>query len=130
MVMGRPTKYDPALCEKVIELGKEGYSKAQICARIDICCDTLSRWVKEYPDFSEAIKKANYFAQSWWEDKARQGLFTEKDGPFFNSTLWYMNMKNRFGWRDKQDIEIDDQRKKAKEMPLADLIAIATKDDD
>ena len=27
---GRPTTYDPAMCERVIELGEEGKSKAQI----------------------------------------------------------------------------------------------------
>jgi hypothetical protein len=33
---GRPTTYDPAYCERVIETGEEGKSKAQIASTLRI----------------------------------------------------------------------------------------------
>lgn len=99
--VGRPTKYDPAMCDKAIELMSEGCSQCEVAASLGIHWDTLIEWKKSNPEFSEAIKKGIKLCEAWWEREARIAL-RDKD---FNATLWYMNMKNRFGWRDKHDIE-------------------------
>jgi hypothetical protein len=52
-------------------------------------------------EFSAVIKKSLWLCQGWWEEQGRKHLRS----PGFQSALWYMNMKNRFGWRDKTDIE-------------------------
>lgn len=96
---GRPTKYDPSMCDDLIALFKEGASKAEIAAKLGICRDTFAEWEKSNPQFSEAVKKGVQLSEAWWQEQGRIAL-REKD---FNSTLWYMNMKNRFGWRDKQE---------------------------
>lgn len=56
------------------------------------------------PEFSEAIEEGKQLAQAWWQGQARKGLFTF-DGEKFSTPLWFINMKNRFGWRDKQEVE-------------------------
>lgn len=38
-------------------------------------------------------------SEAWWEEHGRLNLHNRE----FNSVLWYMNMKNRFGWRDRID---------------------------
>jgi len=63
-----------------------------------------STWTKlmDDPIFSETIKRGHELSQAWWEEQGRKGLHNLK----FNSGLWYMNMKNRHGWRDKKPDEV------------------------
>ncbi|WP_157628327.1 hypothetical protein [Rhizobium leguminosarum] len=56
------------------------------------------------PEFSEAIREGRILAEMWWQRKGREGLFTY-EGVKFSSQLWFINMKNRFGWKDKQEVE-------------------------
>ena len=101
--MGRPTKYKPEMCETVIELMTEGASQFEVLAELGICEDTFYRWKKENKEFSESIKRGVQLSQAWWERKGRISL----DDRQFNSSLWYMNMKNRFKWADKQEVKND-----------------------
>lgn len=95
--IGRPTKYRPEMCNRVIDLMAQGTSLFEVAADLGISEDTLYRWKKERSSFSEAIKRGGLLSRAWWERKGRVNL-ENKD---FSSTLWYMNMKNRFGWADK-----------------------------
>lgn len=105
MPAGRPSKYDPDFCDKIIELAKEGASKAEMALELDICYDTFAVWQKDIPEFSEAVKKAERLSQGWWEKKGRVATFGGCDG--FNATSFIFNMKNRFkeDWRDKVEQE-------------------------
>lgn len=96
---GRPSKYRPEMCEQVINWMYQGHSKTEVAYLLKISKETLYQWVKEYPEFSDAIKKGVNFAEGWWKINGTQNI----DNKDFNSTLWYMNMKNRFGWADKQE---------------------------
>jgi hypothetical protein len=99
--MGRPTKYKPEMCKTVVELMSEGASQYEVLATLGISEDTFYRWKKENEEFSESIKRGSQLSQAWWEKKGRISL----DDRQFNSTLWYMNMKNRFKWADKQEVK-------------------------
>jgi len=100
---GRPTKYDPKIADTVIDLMKQGASIEEICLELDICRQTFLNWCDEHPEFLEARKKAEDFSKGWWLKNGRVNL-ENKD---FSATLWYMNMKNRFGWADKQETKTD-----------------------
>lgn len=104
---GRPTKYVPKMCEKVIELMSEGASKTEVAAELGICWDTFGRWQNENEEFSEACKKGEKLSEAWWQRIARENLIYHPKSSQLNATLWYMNMKNRFGWRDKQELTGD-----------------------
>lgn len=58
---------------------------------------------EEYFKFWITIKKGRLFAQAWWEDQGRTSL-NMKD---FSYVGWYMQMKNKYGWKDKHEIEQD-----------------------
>ena len=106
--IGAPTKYDPSFCDTVIILGKQGLSKAQMAARLDVHRDTLHQWEQTHPEFSDAIKKAVGFAQDLWEERFALGaLGANEDGQQMNPTMMIFLMKNRFpaDWREKQTTE-------------------------
>lgn len=101
--MARPTKYDPSFCDRIIELAKEGASKAEMALELGIAYSTFDVWQNENAEFSEAVKAAQKISQGWWEREGRKATFGGREG--FNATAFIFNMKNRFkdDWRDKVD---------------------------
>lgn len=92
MGAGRPTKYDPAFCERVIELGKEGKSFTQIAVALGFSKATLMGWSNAHLEFSTALTRAKECEQAWWEQKGMDGLTADK----FNSAVWSKSMSARF----------------------------------
>lgn len=105
--MARPKKTIDILPDNwqtdITNLYEVGASDVEIRAYLAKNCGSFSddlweRFIKEEPDFSRTIKKGKLLSNSWWEKQGRENL---KDKSF-SPVLWYMNMKNRFGWRDTE----------------------------
>lgn len=97
---GRPTKYRPEMCEKVRVLMKAGMSHAQVCLELKIGSSTMKDWVKSRPEFASAVKDGDTLSEAEW---TRIGHEMALAG---NVTSWIFNMKNRFGWHDRQALEL------------------------
>ena len=104
--MARPTKYKKDMLKIVESEMAEGASKVELCAELGIDYQTFLDWQNpkksnHVPEFLESVKKGEELSEAWWLRQGRKNL-TNKE---FNPTLWYMNMKNRHGWADKQQVE-------------------------
>ena len=62
--------------------------------------------MEEEEEFSGTVKRGRQLSASWWEKIGRKNL-ENKD---FSFTGWYMNMKNRFKWKDRHDVTSDEQK--------------------
>ena len=116
--VGRPTKYSPEVNDICIKLMREGASIKEIAYELNVSRDTIYEWQSKYADFSDTIKKCVDFSEGWWMKQGRLNIDTKE----FNSTLWYMNMRNRFGWADRQSDNQNPQETLSKIQALvADL---------
>lgn len=106
--VGRPTKYDPAICEQIIELGRQGKSKVQMVAATNIPYATMSAWEQAHPAFREAMDEAMRLAQAFWEDLAIAHMVEMPGGPKLNTGLWSRSMSARFprDYRDNSKVEL------------------------
>ena len=74
MALGRPSKYDPKVCDRVIELGRQGFSRAEMAADLDVSRQCLWNWSKEYSEFFDALTRAEDLSLAAWEAKPRQQI--------------------------------------------------------
>lgn len=103
---GRPKKYTEAemMQQKIDKYfadcvrNKEPYTITGLCIALDLCRDTLSEYMKK-EEFSDTIKKAKLKVENYLE----KHLITDS-----STTGIIFNLKNNFGWKDKQEnINVD-----------------------
>jgi transposase-like protein len=94
--VGRPSLYDPAYVDRVIELGKIGKSTESIGATLGVGTATLYRWREEFPEFREALELAKEFELQWWEDIAQTHMVENKESDRLNASIWSRSMAARF----------------------------------
>lgn len=103
MPRGRPKAYKEVkiMQQKIekyfqeCEQKQEPYTITGLCIALDICRDTLSEYMKN-EEFSDTIKKAKLKVENYLE----KHLITDS-----STTGIIFNLKNNFGWSDKQQIE-------------------------
>lgn len=64
--------------------------------------DLWDRFIEDHEEFSETIKTGRLLSEAFFKKIGRKNL----ENRDFNYTGWYMQMKNRFGWKDKQETDI------------------------
>jgi len=98
---------------QILDLYKEGASDVEIKALIyekkgSFSNDLWTRWLNEEPEFSETIRAGKLLSEAWWQKEGRKNIkqvnTPGKPQVSFNFQGWFMNMKNRFGWADKQEL--------------------------
>lgn len=120
---GRPTKYNPAMCEQVEKLCLLGATDEQIADFFGVATSTIYEWANEHEEFSEARKngklgadanvaKALYHRAIGYEHKAVKIMsfegssfeheYTEHYPP--DTAAAFIWLKNRAGWRDRQEL--------------------------
>lgn len=92
--VGRPTKYDPEMCEKLLIMGRQGYSITEMAAKLCVHRDTLYEWAKVHIEFSDTLLVAMTHSEAWWEHLAHVAIKLPTSA--FNTGLWSKIMSARF----------------------------------
>ncbi len=130
--MGRKSKYEPDMPDRLIEFMAEGLSFEACCGELGVSKDTGYEWLKRFPEFAEAKLLGEGRGQLFWERKAitavspympperdlsgvdefeRERILEADRRAYqaamnfkFNATVFVFTMKNRFNWRDKREL--------------------------
>ena len=91
------------MCARVVELGADGTSRAELAADLGISIQTLHNWEAAHPEFLEATTRARDLALAWGNKQGRLGIWAKG----FNAAAYRLQVMNRFprDWRDKQEVE-------------------------
>jgi hypothetical protein len=110
----------------MIAMAQEGFSDVEM--RRELCLDggkiSTRIWyqLKEKDaEFRDTINICKPLIEAWWVGVARQSINRQ----FFQHQAWLINMKNRFGWKDKTDIEFGIADETAEKLKLISPAQIA-----
>lgn len=124
---GRPSKYKPEYNEQAYKLCLLGATDKDLANFFDVNEDTIYEWKKEYPEFSESLKKGKDIADATVAQKlyhraigydckvtkfaTYEGRITdevnyiEHHPPDTTAAIFWLKNRQKSKWRDKQDIE-------------------------
>jgi hypothetical protein len=96
------SKYDPAMCQTMIELGKEGASQKIIWSALGISKATAANYKEKYPEFAEALDLALVHSQAYWE----RMMLANVDNKNFNTRMVEIAVRGQFSDTYKENREI------------------------
>ena len=132
---GRPSKYDAVFHPLLVEsLARNGLINPQIAERMGIATSTLSKWMNDYPEFSDALKRGReepddrveasllkratgYRYQEVTKEVKGKGediepelsvtkVVTKEVAPDPTSMIFWLKNRRPDRWRDKQDVNL------------------------
>ena len=62
---GRPTLYRPEMCDRLIEMGRQGYTVVEMAVDLEITKSSLYKYVEDHEEFSDAFTRAREMAESF-----------------------------------------------------------------
>ena len=99
------SKYDPAMCERIVELGRLGFTQKAMWSDIGISKSTADKWRKDNPDFAEAVSRATTESQAWWEREGMANLSNRT----YNTRQYEVITKSMFpeDYREVKDNKVE-----------------------
>jgi len=116
---GRPTKYDPAMCDRVIEYGRQGLSRTAIACELGISSALIPEWEMAHPDFLRAMNEAHDLARKHYEKLAESHMVEVPGGPRVNTQLFKFIVQARFPeYRENTRVEVSGRNGDAIEVDV------------
>lgn len=103
--VGRPSVYRKEMCQRAVELGKEGKTWTAIANHLGITRETIYAWIDTKPEFSYAMNLSRAMAMEWWEKTLQGQALGEIPGG--SATAAIFAMKNQFpdDYKDRREVD-------------------------
>lgn len=100
MPAGRPTKYDEAYCEQLIDCMGNGLSLTAFAGVIGVARSTINEWMAAHSEFSEAVKRGQAKRVLYLERRLLDGEI----GPRVTSHIFALKNADPEEWRDRREL--------------------------
>jgi|ERR1051325_2613736 hypothetical protein len=106
MPAGRPTKYTPETIDRLKTAIRLGAPYTHACSYAGIAFETLSQWLKKYPELSEQLKEAEGAAVIQWLARIEEAA---KNGNW-QAMAWKLERRypHDFGRRDRMPVDVSE----------------------
>jgi hypothetical protein len=118
---GRPkleTKMIPEWKKIVIESGQQGKHITDFLIKLGISWVGHRALMKRNKDYYAAVQEYQILAENWWYENAHTSM-AESGGMGYNSRLWSLIMRNKFGesWSEATKVDVTTQGDKLSNGP-------------
>ena len=119
---GRPRAENlfPTEWEKIIlEAGEKGLHITQFLVELGITHETHSQLIKRNKKYSEAVERYKILCENYWYNQMHEQM-RENGGAGYNSRLWSLIMRNKFGerWSESQKVDVTSQGNSIQSNPI------------
>ena len=125
--MGRPSKFDPAMCDRARVMAEAGAVDTEIAEALEIGLRTLYTWKAEFPQFRQALKRGKDVADDiveaalfrratgyshdavkimQYEGSPIEVPFVEHYPPDTTAAIFWLKNRRSKEWRDKQEVDL------------------------
>ena len=92
---------DPvSLGATLVEMMAEGHSLTEVLRTVRISKKRFYKVLDKDEELKEKYEEAKDYCEGWWEMQGRSNLLSRE----FNSALYFMHMRNRFGWTNNDNV--------------------------
>jgi hypothetical protein len=97
------SNYRKELCKEILPYFEQGMDVPEVAKELGISKRSFYRYIEQHEEFKEAYEEGKALSEAWWLKQGREAVSNPEHK--INATIWIFAMKNKFGWRDKQDHE-------------------------
>jgi hypothetical protein len=119
--VGRPSEYDPAYCDAVIEYMAQGFSLTAFAGSIRKSRDAVYAWIRIHSEFSDAVSRARMARVTALEAK----LLRSRKGAETSAAIFALRNADPTEWRDVKHTSVD-HNVRVETLSDAQLFAIAS----
>lgn len=119
---GRPPlerTMNPEWYNIILDAGKKGKHITQFLLELGISWEGHHALLKRNIKYSEAVDEYHKLCENYWYDMAHKSM-EENGGNGFNSRLWSLIMRNKFGnrWSEQSRVDVTTQGESITSSPI------------
>lgn len=119
---GRPAlehTLNPTWYDIIIEAGQQGRHVTQFLLELGISWEGHNALLKRNKKYSEAVDEYHKLCENYWYNLAHNSM-AENGGNGFNSRLWSLIMRNKFGsrWSEQSRVDVTTQGNAINNTPI------------